>query len=387
MKLKKAVRKIHLCIGLAAGAVIFVVAVTGTLLAFRDELEPLIYHKELFVNDVMAQRMHMDDLMQIARQKLPGDCITKITIFPVADRTVLFRMQADKPGSPRMLISMDPYSGQILKVRYYDRWFFEGVKQMHRYLLMGNFGKAVTGISCALLFIMLISGIVLWWPKTKRAIRQRFRIKVKSSAKRRNWDLHAVTGFYASPFLLIVVITGLAMSYSWFGDALSFVIDGGVSTSAVMQDRPSQKIFHETAVYEQMLDTTNKIFDFPGKITILPPFGKRAVASINKENDNATVKGTISTVSFDPTTAKIVAVKPFDKGSSGTKIRSLVTSIHTGIIFGWPTKLLALILALCVASFPITGFLIWRGKRKRKNVKFVGYRRKSSRAVPAEIVE
>lgn len=192
MRLKKPVRRIHLWIGLTAGIIIFIVGITGTLLAFRDELEPLIYHKELFVAHVQEQRMPMDKLMHIARQRLPRDSITKISLYAAADRTVLFRMQADKAGSPRMLISIDPYSGKILKVRHYDRWFFEAVKQIHRYLLMGTFGKAITGIACAFFLIMLISGMVLWWPVSKKTTRQRFKMKLTASAKRRNWDLHAV---------------------------------------------------------------------------------------------------------------------------------------------------------------------------------------------------
>jgi uncharacterized iron-regulated membrane protein len=53
----------------------------------------------------------------------------------------------------------------------------------------------------------------------------------------------------------------------------------------------------------------------------------------------------------------------------GTKIRRMVLPLHTGAVFGWITKLLALIVTLFTASLPVTGFLIWwkRKKKEKKN--------------------
>jgi len=377
--LKKAIRIVHLWVGLAAGTVLFVVAVTGTLLVFRDELEPLIYHRELFVPGVQEQRLSMDELIRIARQRLPHDSITKIRLFDRPDRTVLFRMENNHPGSPRMLISIDPYTGRMLKVRHYDRWFFESVEQIHRYLLLGPRGKIITGISCASLLIMLLSGLVLWWPAGRNAVRQRFRVKLSASRKRRNWDLHAVIGFYAAPLLIITVVTGLTMSYKWVGEIMDLVGDGHVSsvkTAVYGEDHGRSK----GGVYDRMILTTRNVFPAHGDMTILPPYGTRKEVAIYQEEGNASTHGILNLIQFDPGTGATLAIKPFEEKSAGGKIHALVTSIHTGRIYGWPTKVAALLLSLVTASLPVTGFCLWRGKKRPR--KALPVRRPHIRSMP-----
>ncbi|MET0299780.1 MAG: PepSY-associated TM helix domain-containing protein [Flavitalea sp.] len=45
--------------------------------------------------------------------------------------------------------------------------------------------------------------------------------------------------------------------------------------------------------------------------------------------------------------------------SKGSKARRLVLPVHSGSIYGWPTKILAFISVLFAASLPVTGFMIW----------------------------
>ncbi|MDJ1486156.1 PepSY domain-containing protein [Cytophagaceae bacterium YF14B1] len=74
----------------------------------------------------------------------------------------------------------------------------------------------------------------------------------------------------------------------------------------------------------------------------------------------------------------------------GAKWRNSNYAIHTGSIYGLPTKLLATLAALFLASLPVTGFLIWKGRNKKtrsseNSVTLTGYTsnkypyRKSSR--------
>jgi uncharacterized iron-regulated membrane protein len=40
--------------------------------------------------------------------------------------------------------------------------------------------------------------------------------------------------------------------------------------------------------------------------------------------------------------------------------------LHVGAFFGFPGKILAFIMSLFCASLPITGFIIWWGRRNKK---------------------
>jgi uncharacterized iron-regulated membrane protein len=48
-------------------------------------------------------------------------------------------------------------------------------------------------------------------------------------------------------------------------------------------------------------------------------------------------------------------------------VRRMVYPIHTGRLYGWPTRIIALIAAIVAFSLPITGLLIYLvGRKKRK---------------------
>ena len=61
--------------------------------------------------------------------------------------------------------------------------------------------------------------------------------------------------------------------------------------------------------------------------------------------------------------------KSFEENSGAGKLRRMNYDIHVGSILGFPGKMLAFFGALIGASLPVTGFLVWWGKRKKKPVK------------------
>jgi uncharacterized iron-regulated membrane protein len=69
--------------------------------------------------------------------------------------------------------------------------------------LKQEWGTYVVGIPVIIFLIMLITGIVLWWPKNKAARKQRFRFQWKDTTqwKRKNYDLHNILGF--TPLFLL----------------------------------------------------------------------------------------------------------------------------------------------------------------------------------------
>ena len=56
-------------------------------------------------------------------------------------------------------------------------------------------------------------------------------------------------------------------------------------------------------------------------------------------------------------------MKEFEKNQD---ILEANLDIHMGSIGGWPTQVLAFIVGLFGASLPITGFFIWRGRKKKR---------------------
>ena len=72
---------------------------------------------------------------------------------------------------------------------------------------------------------------------------------------------------------------------------------------------------------------------------------------------------------YDKKTAELLSTKYFEDKNNGDKIEALNYDIHVGSISGLPTKILAFLVSLIVASLPVTGFTVWWGRNKKKRYK------------------
>lgn len=363
---KELTGQVHLWLGLACGLVVLVVALSGSILVFEDELEPVIYKKEMVV-EAQPVRLPLDTLMAQARQAFPKLPLRQVRVYPAADRSVLVSFGGKKKEEQRYAF-VNPYTGKVLGKGFTEKRFFEVVTRLHRYLLAGKTGKVITGISCSMFFILTISGIVIWWPANKNAVKQRFKIKWDGSFKRVNWDFHAVFGFYSSLFLIAIALTGLIWSYDWIDNLMFTLADGKKEKNKIVANK-SALPKAEAGLYEKVYQAAGKTYAFEGKMYITMPADDSLAITVVKYDDKATVSNKVSTVWFDAKTGEQLQKQPFSKLSTGSKMRRMVYPIHTGSIYGWPTKILALMVSLFAASLPVTGLLIWLGRKKKAKKK------------------
>ena len=73
----------------------------------------------------------------------------------------------------------------------------------------------------------------------------------------------------------------------------------------------------------------------------------------------------VSFLYFDQYSGKLLKAERYATVSRGMKVRRAVYPIHTGSVGGVFTKIIALLVSLFAASLPITGFLVWWGRRKK----------------------
>lgn len=371
MTLKKIFGKLHLWLGLASGLVVLIVAGTGILLVFEDELDEWANHDFYFVSVPQnAQRLPVDSLYHTAVAYNPEIKVTRIYIETrEPGRSVIFMAKKDKKYTWH--IAVNPYTGQLIEAREFNKRFFGVVLNLHRHLCMNETGLAITGASCLIFVVMIITGIVLWWPKRWHMLKQRTRIAWSSKWKRLNWDLHAVGGFYVHLVLLAIALTGLTWAYDWFNNGIYLLADGKpmkkIEAPANVVKQPIQAGFYES-LYQQ----TNARLPYKGRISMLLPAIDSLAVTVNKMNHEVAANNVIDVLYFEKGTGRLLKENLFKNSSTGNKIRRMVYPIHTGKLFGLPTQIIALIAAIVAFSLPVTGFLIYlvgRKKRKAKAVK------------------
>ncbi|GAB3901037.1 PepSY-associated TM helix domain-containing protein [Spirosoma agri] len=383
---KTIISTLHLWLGLSSGLVVFIVALTGSLLVFEEELEPIIYPQFHRVDvPAQAKRLPLDQLVATATTQFPGKKISRIEIEPHADRTVIIELQQSKKAKDVLSVALNPYTGQVVDSRQELAAFYSVVLRLHRYLCLGDTGKLITGISCSMFLIIMLSGLVLWWPNRKNS-RQRFTVKWGASFKRLNWDLHAVFGFYVLPFVFLIASTGLIWSYKWVNNLLFYAFDGKPQSKREAPANPTLAAPKSTTLYEKIYAASNQLLPYTGAVTLTVPEKDSLSITLSKKNDEASISNIVDFLYFDARTGELVKKRLYADETRGFKARRVVFPIHTGSLFGWPTKLIALFVALTAASLPITGFLIWWGKRKKSRKSVSSMKRVSSPRITAQNV-
>jgi uncharacterized iron-regulated membrane protein len=367
MQLKKAIYNTHLILGLISGVIVFIVAITGCFYAFKAEIQEISQP----YRDVPVQQsafLSPSNLIDRARDKVPGRNLRTI-IYGEQNDAVEVVFYESKPLFYKGVF-MNPYSGEVLKVKNYKQDFFYIVFLGHFQLwLPRSIGKPIVSTAVLIFVVLLITGIVLWWPK-KREERKRFLIQWKAPWKRRIFDMHSVLGFYAHILLLIIALTGLVWGFQWFAEAIYSTTGGKkelsftVPKSDTTGTAKSESVEPVDYVWQQM----NTEYPEAEEIAIYMPGADYAVFAY--ANPDKGTKWKSEYRYFDKHTLEEIEVKTIwgknDEATVADKIRRMNYDIHTGAIGGLPGKILAFLASLVAASLPVTGFLLWWKKRKEK---------------------
>lgn len=367
MTLKKWIGRIHLWLGLASGVLIVFLGITGCILAFEKEIRNLTESYQ-FVEKQDKPYLPPSQLKAIAAKQLNG--------LPVVG------LEYGSPGKAAFaayydtvaytIVAMNPYTGEVLKVKDMTKDFFRIVLNGHFYLwLPPAVGRPIVGSATLVFLIMLISGIILWWPKNKAAMKQRFSIKWNAKWRRVNYDLHNVLGFYMSWIGIFLAITGLVWGFDWFADATYFATSGGKQRPPHEHPVSNPKIAGNTdQVADQLWAAHRANMTDKESITVFYPVTATDPLEMGVNHRPGTYYK-VDYYHYDrysgeelPATGSYAG--GFDEASMADKLVRMNYDIHVGAILGLPGKFLAFFGSLIAASLPVTGFLLWRGRRKKK---------------------
>lgn len=361
---KKNIGKLHLWLGLSSGLIVFIVALTGSILVFEEEIDEFFNPEFYKVAAIGDHKLPVDGIVLDIQKQFQIKKIERIHSFYNPERSLI--ITGTDAAKKDQIFSVDPYTGKVLATIPEKSRFFSVVLDLHRHLILGEFGKAITGISCLIFVFMLLSGLVLWWPKKIKNLKQRLTVKWNASFKRVNWDFHSTFGFYTFLLLLTISLTGLTWSYKWFESGIYLLADGTIKKPSAKVENPTKTDpkLDNFSFYQNIFSKTDSIYKYKGDVQIRMPSDTINSIMVIKLNIEKSIPNISSIAYFDKYTGEIVKIKPYESFSTGDKVRRLIYPIHTGSIYGYPTKILAFLVCLFAVTLPITGLLIWLGRRK-----------------------
>lgn len=364
MIFKKINAWVHLWFGIASGIVVVILGITGCILVFEQEIRNVSspwLHAAAKGKALLPPSKIQEGVLKV----LPHKEVHSIWYYG-ENRTAQVTVNSDST------VFVDPYTAKVVAMVDHED-FFHIVEEGHFYLwLPKEIGSVIVGWGTFIFFILLLSGLVLWWPKrwNKKGRDQSFKIKWKARFKRLNYDLHNVLGFYSIIVALLFAITGLMMSFQWFNKGV-FWIAGGT-------DKPRIEAVSDTLSNPQtkMLEQVDKAW-YKGMNELAAHNPKEIIVSFPEKASEAIYvctdmfNGTWRDIYLDQHTLEVLPAssKKLMDENFADLIRRVNYGVHIGAIGELPTKILFFIVSLICASLPITGFVIWWGKKKKSGKK------------------
>ena len=378
--IRKAFFEIHKWLGLLSGMVVLIVSLSGCVYVFTDELKEIFHRDRLYIEvPENRHRQPFSLLLDNARNALGSDYeITRSEIFPGADRSWIFRAsQTNNKAvghwnyySYYFRVYVNPYTGKVIHIEDSKNDFFQLVLSTHMNLLLGpHIGKPLVGYSTLIFFVLLVSGLVLWWPKKwkVRTVRKGLTFKKNAKVKRFNYDLHNVLGFYSLLPALIITVTGLVYSFDWVDESIQYMADGGKKADKQVIPESTPAEVYNAGILDRTM--TKLLADHRDADQFSLRFRDDKLAPLDVQiRLKKSRTHLFAWYYFDRNNGDLLLKYGHNELSGGAKLRSMNYDLHVGSIGGMSTKILAFVVSLICASLPLTGFFVWYFKR-RKSVK------------------
>ncbi|MCP9198842.1 PepSY domain-containing protein [Gramella sp. GC03-9] len=371
---RKLIRKIHLYLGLATGLVVFIVSITGCLWVFQEEINALTTEVPQ-VTPQSKEQLDPLEAKEIAQNVFPGKHVHG-TLYEGGTSPIQVIFYEEEPEFYSSVF-LHPWSGEVLHTEDHLSGFFHFILDGHMHLWLPEvIGSEIVAWSTVIFFLMMVSGIILWWPKNKKVRDQRtwFRWKSNTKWKRKNYDLHQIIGFYASFIAVFFILTGLVMTFDAFRAGFYKSIGGKkdveflvpMNNSGVLTAAKGEEPIRE------LMPLLKQKFPDAEDYEIHYPYDENYSIYVEVGNSEGVYydsdyrffdQNDLSEVS----TTSIYGV--YEEAGVSDMILRMNYDIHVGAIGGLPGKILAFFISLFCASLPVTGFLLWYGRTYKKTEK------------------
>lgn len=343
--MRRLILNIHLAIALSAGLFVIVLGATGSILAFEPELDRLL-HRDISYVKPGGKKLSLVEIGSAVSAKYPGEPIVMYLPSPAPDFPAGVILS-------RGMVSVNPYTGDVLGVRTRGQTLFGVIRDLHVRLALGTVGRGILDWCALATLLSLLSGLYLWWPV------KRMRIGGRLWSARFWYDLHASVGFFSLLPVLVLAATGTVIGFrDQVGQLIvkssnTKMIENNDATSVPKPELQSGQISPDQAV---SLATAQ----FPGGVPYrvqMPQYGGRYVVALEFAQNR--ISGMRNFISLDPSSGRIISARLSSALSAPEKFMATNNAIHTGNIWGMPSKIAASLASLLLPLQAVSGLLIW----------------------------
>jgi len=349
ISLRKVVLQIHLWAGLIVGLVLAVQGLSGAIMAWRAPLDRVI-SRSLYLVEPGAVRLSYGELAARARAARPGAELEELRAFAAPDTPVIFGF------TDNIYVHLNPYDGTVLglRTRYGDALGW--VEGLHKYLrLRPVLGEPIVGAVAIVFIVIIVTGVVLWWPATRRALKAGLTLNWKLTGRPWNLSLHKTASIYVALIVFVSAVTGAPIALKWIQRSLTTA----ETTPPAAAD--SGKDFVGFDVIARNLDTL-----MPAAHDCYIPLPKKGLVKSYAIAAEASHANARSYVWFNPADGAVLRFTPYARAGGGFRLYYWMLSLHTGQIGGWVAQILLSLGALAVPVLVYTGVASYLQRKFRR---------------------
>jgi len=348
--------KVHLWLGLAAAIFLVILGLTGSVMAFENDIDHWL-HPELFYVETGARALPEQVLIRVVEQRFAPARVAAVQVLRQPNLARVIQTTDQRS------VFVNPYDGLVLgSVRggfAIDR-IIGDIYQIHLWLVpdprraprIAAIGKVIISFAGLILCVLVPTGLILFW-RTRRTT-----IKWNASWFRIFFDTHHVVGVYASLFLLTAAFTGILIGFE-SGERAIYTVTGSRPPAPISQVQSSPMSGTVPISADRAIEIAHGAIANATLAGMLVPLSPKAVWTVLLRVPEETSEYVYGRVSIDQYSGQVLQVRNLLTDSPGYRVIRFNRSIHTGDIWGLPSHIVMSLSSLLLVVMVVTGIVIW----------------------------
>ena len=371
----RAVWRWHFYAGVFVMPFLMLLALTGAIYLFKDEIDQVVYRPMIQVADAPGV-VSPDAWLPAAAQAGQGR-VANVLIPERGDQAA--RVRVDRPDGSQRTVFVDPHTGRVTGVTGYGG-VMETVKTIHSLSLFGPAMNLLVEVAAGWAIVLFATGIYLWQPRGRKVAT--VALTATDVRRRPFWrDLHALVGLYVGGIVLFLAVTGMPWSAVWGDQFLGFVRAQGWGrppapaaakawSHAGHHDSPSgvgwtmeHAVLYGRTAHDPSLARVMAVADSRGLarpyVVNIPQTANLAwaVARQTRQAEDA------RTLYVDGQTGAVLADAGWAQFGMGAKAFEWGIAVHQGMQYGQLNRLVMLAGCIGVWLLAISGLMMWWKRR------------------------